>query len=159
MLRKVFMRTTCKRIVFVLIIIFLLLLRATGSGYIFGYTTLIVLSSSMEPALPVGTLVISKEYDGEEIRTGDIVSYTGTAGEREILVTHRVVSVDEKKGTVCTKGDANTYEDEPVKLTDISGIAVLAFPYTRQAAATAILIYFFMISVRRRKGHYVKERD
>lgn len=153
MRRKDVLKTTFKRFVYTSIILLSLtvvLARATGSGYIFGYRFLIVLSGSMEPALPVSALVIEREYSGEEIHPGDIVTYTDTFQGKEIRVTHRVISTCMEEGFVYTKGDANTYMDEPVRLSRIEGILILAYPYTAElvAAVTVLLILGFVLRKR-----------
>ena len=69
-----------------------------------------VLSGSMQPALRVGGVVVTRLISVNEVKKGDIVSYK--IGEQRI--THRVVEVN--KGTdgkihFQTKGDANEKPD------------------------------------------------
>lgn len=76
-----------------------------------GWNTHPVLSGSMEPALPVGGVIVTQAVPVSEIAVGDIVTLkTGDA-----LVTHRVVEILYKEGDpkpwFRTKGDANQEPD------------------------------------------------
>jgi len=70
---------------------------------------LIVKSGSMEPAYPVGSLIYVKSVKDPEFLPGETVTFY--LPDEETLVTHRIVEVDQEKGTVYTKGDANEVED------------------------------------------------
>ena len=72
---------------------------------IFGYSYINVLSSSMEPAVSAGDLVICKEKDEYEI--GDAILFE----EQDYLILHRIVDINEK-GEFITRGDANPSNDE-----------------------------------------------
>jgi signal peptidase len=77
-----------------------------------GWTTLVVLSGSMEPAMPVGGLAFVEPGDADEIEAGDVVTYP-RPDKPETLVSHRVVAVSDQLGelTLWTKGDANESND------------------------------------------------
>jgi len=91
-----------------------------------------VLSGSMEPAYPVGTLVIVRATDPAEIRIGDVLTYQAESG-RAVFVTHRVVArASESDGTLSftTQGDANTAADaEPVLAAQVVGRVSYALPF------------------------------
>lgn len=74
-----------------------------------------VVTGSMEPTLPLGTVLISQKTDIAKIQQGDIVCYrTRVAEINGSIVTHRVVSVQtDKNGTIYleTRGDANLSSD------------------------------------------------
>lgn len=73
---------------------------------IFGIRPFIVLSGSMEPALPTGSVVfVDTRAAPEQIHTGDIITYRVETA----TVTHRVVA--ESADAVTTKGDANEQAD------------------------------------------------
>ena len=81
-----------------------------------GATPLAVLTPSMEPTLPVGTLVVVKPTPPQEIRLGDVITYQIKPGEPAV-VTHRVVEVRSiSTGAVefLTKGDNNDAADGTV---------------------------------------------
>lgn len=87
-----------------------------------GYSLMCVVSGSMEPDIPVNSLVLVKETDTEEIRKGDVIAfYSRDPAIRDMIVTHRVSEVISRDGTESisrdgtefrTKGDANRFEDE-----------------------------------------------
>lgn len=65
----------------------------------------IVRGSSMEPAIPLGALILVKHTHGAEIATGDVITYRSDAGT---VVTHRVVDVvPDDPAVFQTKGDAS----------------------------------------------------
>ena len=51
----------------------------------------------------------------DDVIPGDIITYS-IAGDNDKLVTHRVVSIDEKRKEFITKGDANDLVDGPIAL-------------------------------------------
>jgi signal peptidase len=81
-----------------------------------GSTPLAVLSPSMEPTLPVGTLVVVQPSAPQDVRLGDVITYQLKAGD-PTLVTHRVVevrSISTGEFEFLTKGDANGAVDATV---------------------------------------------
>lgn len=102
----------CIMVLFSLLISVQIVVR--GYANIFGFSFFRVVTGSMEPALPVNSLVISHKTNIEKIRVNDIVVFrspTGTGADR--IVTHRVVSVFWENGaaTLETRGDANPVAD------------------------------------------------
>lgn len=84
-----------------------------------------VATGSMEPTIPTGSVILSRPVDAEDIRVGDIIVFASPTGatvtggddgvfasEGEMLVTHRVVSIERGDGLAFrTKGDGNEAED------------------------------------------------
>lgn len=66
-----------------------------------------ILSGSMEPEIPTGSLVFSESCPPEEIAPGEIIVFN-TEG---MPVTHRAVENRVVEGEFVTKGDANLQED------------------------------------------------
>lgn len=94
---------------------------------LFGYKSLAVLSGSMEPKYPVGSIVYAKEINPEELKIGDVISYS-IGGET--LVTHRVINILSEEQQIITKGDANETEDiSPVVYSSIVGKVYFYMPY------------------------------
>ena len=93
-----------------------------------------ILTSSMEPGLPAGTLVIVAPTEPEEIRMGAVLTYQLESGEPTV-VTHRVVSIQGENlpgagRTFVTKGDANAAADElPVTEAQIRGTVWYSVPW------------------------------
>ena len=85
--------------------------KVSGSPFfIFGKTTLWVMTDSMSPTIPARTYVLVEEVSAEDVKVGDIIAFTSTDpsiyGQ---LNTHRVI---EKNGsTFVTKGDNNFADD------------------------------------------------
>lgn len=72
----------------------------------FGWRADTVLSSSMEPALPVGCVQVTKPIKPENIKAGDIITFRSPTNGK--LMSHRVVAVEQDQSyQFRTKGDAN----------------------------------------------------
>lgn len=71
-----------------------------------------ILSSSMEPSLPAGSLLITRRLAPLEYRVGDVVTFRPSISQAS-LVTHRIVRVfwNERALVINTKGDANAQDD------------------------------------------------
>ncbi|MFC5503615.1 signal peptidase I [Lysinimonas soli] len=93
-----------------------------------------VLTSSMTPSYPAGTLVVVKSVDVHQIRLGDVMTYQIKSGQPEV-VTHRVIRIIEPttpggEPSFITKGDANSLPDSPaVKPVQVRGVVWYAVPY------------------------------
>lgn len=88
----------------------------------------VVQSGSMEPALPVGSLIFVHSYDSYGV--GDIV--TRRTDQPKVTITHRVIGTEMRNGATVyrTKGDANRDEDgEPVMQRSVVGKVVFHVPY------------------------------
>jgi signal peptidase len=99
-----------------------------------GGATLVVSGGSMEPAIPMGSVVIATPVPAAQLVPGDIVSVR--VGEKQAVFTHRIVRlVDREGGTwLETKGDAN---DEPdpsiIPVTSVIGRVAISVPYAGYA--------------------------
>lgn len=97
-----------------------------------GGTPYTILTGSMQPKLPPGTLVVSKPADFNSIGIGDVVTYQLESGKAAV-VTHRVVAISSSaKGerTLRTQGDANNVADEkPVREVQVRGKVWYSVPY------------------------------
>jgi len=121
------MRTTAK--------IFNLLYKVVTNGIIIilslfmislliGMKPKIVLSSSMEPTLKVGSVVFVRQ--AENYVAGDIVTFS--YNNTEIVTTHRIMEVLENNEFV-TKGDKNDSVDMvTIKLDNIEGKVIFSIP-------------------------------
>ena len=71
-----------------------------------------VLSNSMEPTLPVGSLVVAQPVAGERLAVGDVITFNHP-DRPGMLVTHRIVGREDRPEgpTWVTKGDANGAPD------------------------------------------------
>lgn len=92
-----------------------------------GGETLAVISGSMEPNIPVGSVVLTMKTNPNELKKDDVITYRLNDST---LVTHRVVSVDKEKKEIVTKGDANeNYDSMPVSFNQVVGKVNFHFPY------------------------------
>lgn len=100
--------------------------RLTGS------TPYTVLTSSMEPTYPPGTLIVVKPQDPESLRTGDAITFQWESGKPDV-VTHRIIAAQKtSKGELrfTTQGDANASPDvRPVVPEQVRGKVWYAVPY------------------------------
>lgn len=97
-----------------------------------GATPYAVLSSSMEPDLPPGTLVVVRPVDPTTLGVGSVITYQLESGEAAV-VTHRVVSQtidNDGEPLFRTQGDANNQADEAwVRPAQIKGELWYSVPY------------------------------
>ncbi len=104
-----------------LLAVFLLLPRLAG------YQVLAVLSGSMEPTIPVGSVIYYKAADPEALKVGDILTYRV---DESVLVTHRIAEKNMEEQIFITKGDANKSIDaRPVKFSQALGKVEGHLPY------------------------------
>lgn len=100
-----------------------LLLAAPG---LLGWKQMSVLTGSMEPEIPVGSMVYVEPVEPESLAEGDVVTFVQADGD---TVTHRVVKNRTVEGTLVTKGDANEEEDmDPVPYERVVGKVGLTLP-------------------------------
>lgn len=77
-----------------------------------------VVSGSMAPQIPVGSLIGVRYEAPETLQPGDVIAFL----HRDSVVTHRVVANEKQNHELITKGDANAQEDmDPVAYTDLIG--------------------------------------
>ena len=89
------------------------LLLALGVGPRFGaYRTVTVLTGSMNPSIPAGSVVVVTPQSPRDIRIGQVITYQIPAEDHRI-VSHRVVKVTDPGDhpVIQTKGDANNGPD------------------------------------------------
>ena len=92
-----------------------------------------ILTSSMEPGLPPGTLVIVKPIDPVDIKIGTVITYQLDSGE-DAVVTHRVIEIQgpnlpDADPSFITKGDANAAPDaKPVMTVQVRGAVWYSVP-------------------------------
>lgn len=97
-----------------------------------GSTPYTILTSSMKPTYPPGSLVVVKPADAAELEVGTPVTYQLRSGQPEV-VTHRIVATRQSgRGitTYVTRGDNNGSDDEnPVQIGQIRGKVWYSVPY------------------------------
>lgn len=97
-----------------------------------GSTALTVLTSSMEPRYPAGTLIVVRPVAAADVQVGDVVTYQSKSGQPQV-VTHRVIEKGFRQDgglQFITQGDANSVADEnPVREVQIQGRLWYSVPY------------------------------
>ena len=114
----------------------ILMCLALAAPRLAGIKNFVVISGSMEPAIPVGSMVYSKEVDPKTLETGDVIVFysgnpvQGDAGAGDMIpVTHRVVLNDTTAGEITTKGDANEQNDiSKVTYLNVEGKVIFHIP-------------------------------
>lgn len=98
---------------------------------IFGVQVYGVLTGSMEPTYPTGSLIYVKPVEARELRVNDVITFSISPN---VIATHRIVEIvpDETYPTLLryrTKGDANRDVDAAlVSANNIIGKAMFAIP-------------------------------
>ena len=90
------------------------LLAFIGVGpHVLGYRTETLLSGSMRPGMPEGSVVTLRRKEATQIRVGDVLAYQIPV-ENHRVVTHRVVKilVSGPHPVIQTQGDANNTPDQ-----------------------------------------------
>lgn len=127
-------------IIFYSLIIFILVgstvfsLSQNKNKSIFGYRFYNVLTSSMEPAINRGDLVLTKITDSKSIAVGDIITFYPSVNP-DAYLTHRVIEKTENyndSGLIGfkTKGDNNESADNMViSEKKVVGVVEIVIPY------------------------------
>ena len=98
-----------------------------------GFRTFTVMSGSMEPDYPVGSLLYVQPVDYRNLKVGDVISFV--ANDDKVVVTHRIAEIvpDENDASVLrfrTKGDANESPDANlVHYKNVIGTPMVVLPY------------------------------
>lgn len=114
-----------------LLTIVALLVAMIGLPKVIGATPYTVLTGSMRPTMPPGSLVVTKPVETDKLKVGDAITYQLHSGEPEV-VTHRIIALSQTLGgetLFTTQGDANPHPDEkPVKAAQIRGVVWYTIP-------------------------------
>jgi signal peptidase I len=165
-----------KKIADILGFILLFCMLASGIAVIVlnitGHRLLAIETGSMEPKYKVGSMVVVKKCDGEDISIGDVISFV--ANDQLTVVTHRVVDIDEYNRCFYTKGDMNiTPDNMPVIYENLIGRVICGIPLLGYivifakstlgkiliAAIICLIIFFWILEfirnkVKRREAHH-----
>lgn len=110
-------------VVFVVILCLIVLSQRffSGNRSFFGYRMFNIITSSMQPELKVGDIILVKETDYDKIKIGDNVTYKGMSQDvNGKIITHKVKNIIDEDGKKIfyTKGintetvDPAVYEDQ-----------------------------------------------
>lgn len=124
-----------------------------------GWRPVVLVSGSMAPAMPAGTLVLVRPVPAAEVRVGDVVTVPVPGADAR--VTHRVTGLARDKGATraTLRGDANATDDAAVyplgdtvlrAATSVPGLgrAVSGTPATVLAVGAAALVVVALLPGR-----------
>ena len=103
-----------------------------------GLDTYRIVSGSMEPRIPVGSMVLVEPVLGKDMTEGEVMAFyrNGT------IVVHRVLENNTLEGMISTKGDANDTEDlQEVSYPEVIGRVKASYPYMGDIAAYLTTVY------------------
>lgn len=135
--------TICDCIVMILLAIYAVLFCIPT---LLGIKPVNVLSGSMEPYIPTGSIAYVKEMDLDKIHRDDVIAFELDNGS---LVLHRVKEIS-PENEITTQGDANDNEDfATVREEQLRGKMIFRIPYagtvykrvTKPAVCIGLLIY------------------
>jgi signal peptidase I len=109
--------TVILAVVILLVLALIVVPRASGA------VPLTVLSGSMRPTVPEGSVVVVREVAADDLKIGDVITYQIRSGD-PTLVTHRIVGITVGRDgpTFRTRGDANDAVDPaPVVAEQVKG--------------------------------------
>lgn len=111
-----------------IIVLIVLVCGSLVAPKLFGYQMYGILSGSMEPKYPVGSLIYVEPKEASEIEVGDVITFK-MAADSEVVATHRVVKKDDISMSFVTKGDNNdSIDSSPVSYDRLIGEAVFCIP-------------------------------
>ena len=86
-------------------------LLTVAATNLLGYQSYVIYSGSMEPTVKVGSLLLTRPADVEDLQAGDVITYRSPGNHTTL--THRVVSIRQQDGerVFTTKGDASLEPD------------------------------------------------
>ncbi len=123
------MRTTIQTLSIALLVLASCLAVAARTDWLGGIQVYAVKTGSMEPTLPVGSLLLVRTPAANRpLGTGDILTFA-EPGSPQVMVTHRITGSD-GSGNFRTKGDANPAEDPwLVNRADIRGVLLAHYDH------------------------------
>lgn len=121
----------------VLLTVFLLIAAALVIAFagvrLAGLTPYVVLSGSMEPEYPVGSLIYVKDADPSSVEVGQAITFRQGSGT---LVTHQVYEIDSEQQLFYTQGIANVdssgeimHDAAPTPWSSLVGRPIACVPY------------------------------
>ncbi len=140
-------------ILLILYLAFVVVQRVTGNKSIMGYRLFVVATGSMEGVYDINDVIAVRNYDANKLKIGDDVAYRGNRqGFKGILVTHRIISIEEGsngKRTFVTKGVQAPTADPSITEDQILGKVVGIVPIISQinhVVKTQVGFFLFVFS-------------
>jgi signal peptidase len=119
----------CRVLPIILILLVVLAYLPLYVPGLLGYETFAIVSGSMEPTIPTGSLVFVKDALPDDLEPGDVISFRNDIGEGTVI-THRLVEKQEENQCLITKGDANATNDlQPIPYGNLIGQVIASIPF------------------------------
>ena len=155
-----------KKLIYILLIILLIynvtiivktIINPGETPSFLGTKSYVIVSGSMEPNLEIGDIVLVHETEEKELKVDDVISYR----KQQVVITHRIIEIDEENKCYVTKGDNNNTKDLGcVEIDDIEGKVykvipkvgkVLLFLQRREVIFFVIIMYYIYFLFHRKK--------
>ena len=116
-----------------------------------GIKTYLVASGSMEPTIPVGSMIYAKEVNPVNLEVDDIIVFLKKEADN-VPITHRVVSNDKDAKTIITKGVNNANADpNPIQYNNVigrviwhtPGLGILTGPLSKPIGKMVMILIVF----------------
>ena len=95
-----------------------------------GFRTYVIVSSSMEPYLHIGDVILVRDTNPDKVKLKDLISYQGESKEyKNKIITHQVVNIKKEDGRYIyyTKGTKNKTIDPAVYEEQVYGVMKYKF--------------------------------
>lgn len=128
---------------YICMIILIVILLPFFVPRVVGLQTFSVVSGSMAPIIPTGSLIYVKEVSIDDVKINDVITFYGKQGS---IVTHRIQQID--KDGIVTKGDANEDIDlMKVRKSQLIGKVLFSIPllgYLTQSIWLYVIALFLL---------------
>ena len=112
--------TFCGMIGTLVILLVLAVAVLAFAPHYLGFELYNVLTGSMEPEIPAGSLVVVQKVEADALSEGDVIAFHRPRDGS--VVTHRLQAIDTERKELITKGDANDQEDlQPIPFLNLIG--------------------------------------
>lgn len=136
----------------IILVVALFALVALGSAILMGLKPAVVKTGSMKPSYPPGSLILVKPTPANQLKLGQVITFTDPDKPARGLVTHRIVKIEHKDGApiFTTQGDANPAPDTwRLKLSSDAGLMTYSVP---QVGRLSFLVrtkqgYMFLLGI------------
>lgn len=118
-----------------------------------GQRLLSVQTGSMMPTFHPGDALIVEPVKIRQLRVGQVISYQSTLDPR-LIISHRLIKIDQRTGWLTTRGDALSMADQPFPSSRVVGRAIAVAPrfgrlldFLHRPLGLALIIYLPAISL------------
>ena len=114
--------------ILVLYVAFLVAQKLSNNNSIGGFRVFTIITGSMEPELQVGDVILVQEKTFEDLKLKDVITYESKGhGTDGMIITHRIIDIDNATKKIITKGDANDIEDPAIDSSQVFGKVTYKF--------------------------------